>query len=32
MMTKDNGGEGEVQVVGDGESEDFGEIPTIRSH
>ena len=29
---KDNGGEGEVQAVGDGESEDFSEIPTIRSH
>ena len=29
---EDDGGEGEVQAVGDGESEDFSEIPTIRSH
>ena len=29
---KDDGGQGEVQAISDGESEDLGEIQTIRSH
>ena len=29
---KDDGGQGEVQAVSDGESEDLSKVPTVRSH
>ena len=32
LNDKGDGRQGEVHAVGDGESENLGEIPTVRSH